>query len=169
MLSAFLVTFVEQHADSLTDALVNDLMTNAQTPSFHSRSRDDVRHTVHNIYHGLGKWLADTPEHIGFRSEAYGVQQYADGSPLSEHVYAVILMKQHLREAVRSIGNVYSALELHNEIQLNVLIGRFFDRMLYGIVKGYEQAAYDAVHPQRPATRAKAPLGKSAAKIEWVP
>lgn len=170
MLSAYLVRLVEQHADTLTDELVADLQSNARTPTFHRLSRDELHHRAYTVYHGLGNWLANTDDpSMEAKFESHGRQRFHEHVPLSELVYAATLMKYHLRDKIRSVGNIYSALELHNELQLTLLIGRFFDRMLYSMVAGYEQARDEAEHPPRPATVAKTPLDKTPIKVEWIP
>ncbi|MGE3841145.1 MAG: RsbRD N-terminal domain-containing protein [Vicinamibacterales bacterium] len=170
MLSGYLVRFVEQHADILTDELVTDLLSNSKTASYRRLSRDELRQHCFEIYHGLGRWLGDTDDPaLESRVEALGRERFHEGVPLSEQVYAVGLMKQHLREKIRSVGVVYSALELHNELHLSLLIGRFFDRMLYSLVKGYEMAADEGGHPAKPPRSSKSLLGESPVNVEWVP
>lgn len=170
MLSAYLVRLVEQHASALTDELVDDLLHNDRTPTFHRLSRDELHHRLLGIYSHIGEWLADTSDaSIESRFEALGKQRFHEHVPLSELVYSIMLTKQHLRDKLRAVGNVYSAIELHNEIQLSMMIGRFFDKVLYALVRGYEHARHEAEHPTRPGTPSKTPLEKSPAKIEWVP
>jgi hypothetical protein len=170
MLSAYLVRLVEQHADTLTDELVADLLKNERTPSFRQQSADELHHRAYAIYRGLGNWLAETDETvIESQFETLGRQWFRERLPLSEQVQAVILTKQHLRNKIRSVGNVYSAVELHNEVQLSMMIGRFFDKVIHAVVKGYEQARNEAEHPQKVGTQSKTPLERSPAKINWVP
>lgn len=170
MLSAYLIRLVEQHADTLTDELVADLLSNARTPSFHRLSRDELHHRAFTVYHGLGTWLAD-PEDPSMEAkfEALGRQRFHEHVRLSELVFATTLMKRHLRDKIRAVGNIYSALELHNELQLTLLIGRFFDRMLYSLVEGYEQARNESEHPAKASTQSKTPLETSPTRIEWIP
>lgn len=170
MLSGYLVRFVEQHADILTDELVNDLLSNSKTASFCRLSRDELRQHCFEIYHGLGRWLGDADDPtLHAKVEALGRERFHEGIPLSEQVYATGLMKQHLRDKIRSVGVVYSALELHNELHLSLLIGRFFDRMLYALVSGYEMARDEVGQPRQVPKAAKTLLGESPINVEWVP
>jgi len=52
----------------------------------------------------------------------------------------VILVKDHLRAYIRRIAGANSAVEMHQEAELNQMIGHFFDKALYHSVKGYEEA-----------------------------
>jgi hypothetical protein len=170
MLSAYLVRMVEQHADKLTKELVDDLLSNERTPSFHRLSPDELRNRAHLIYQHLGDWLADRSDaSIEAAFEAVGRQRYHERVPISEAVYAIVLTKRHLRDRIRGVGTVYSALELHNEIELSMMIGRFFDKMIYAMVKGWENARHDAENPPKPSTQSKMPLEKEPAHIKWVP
>lgn len=74
--------------------------------------------------------------------------------PLSEVVYALTLTKDHLREYIRAVGLVDSAVELYLEEELHLLIGHFFDKAVYHTVKGYESETAlrkTAAPPPRPA------------------
>lgn len=170
MLTAYLVRMVEQHAGELTKELVDDLLTNERTPTFRRLSRDELEQPAHDIYHNLGEWLAGhkddelDPLFIGL-----GRQRFHQKVPLPELVCAIILTKRHLRDRIRSVSTVHSAVELHNEIQLSMMIGRFFDRMLYGAVKGYEEAREEQAHPPKPSTPSKLTLEKTPTHIDWVP
>jgi hypothetical protein len=170
MLSAYLVRLIEQHADTLTNELVEDLVTNERTPSFRRLSRDEIHHSSHHVYQNLADWLADKSDAaIQASFEAVGRQRFHEQVPLNEFIWAIVLVKRHLRDKIRAVGNVYSALELHNEIQLSMMIGRFIDKVLYAVVTGYEQARTEAEHPAKAATQSRTPLERSPAKINWVP
>lgn len=170
MLAAYLVRMVEQHAGELTKELVDDLLTNEQTPTFRRLSRDDLEQPAHNIYHHLGEWLAGhKDDELDPTFVELGRRRFLQKVPLPELVYAIILTKRHLRDRIRSVSTVYSAVELHNEIQLSMMIGRFFDRMLYGAVKGYEEAREEQAHPPKASTRSKLTLEKTPTHIDWVP
>ena len=83
--------------------------TSARRPSTGCR-RTELHQRVHRIYHRLGDWLADrSDDSIENAREALGRQRFHEQVPLAEIVYAIMLMKQHLRDRIRSVGNVYSA------------------------------------------------------------
>jgi hypothetical protein len=170
MISAYLVRLVEQHADKLTEELVADLQGNPHTASYHRLSPDELRHRAHLIYHGLGDWLASTDDEVlRSRFQSLGRQRFHDHVPLSQLLYALVLTKKHLRDKIRSVGNVSSALELHNELHLSMMIERFFDKILHAVAQGYEIAHELTEHPSRPAVGQKTPLETTRAKIDWVP
>jgi hypothetical protein len=59
----------------------------------------------------------------------------------------VILIKEHLRTYIRRVAAANSAVEMHQEAELNTMIGHFFDKALYYSVRGYERA--DLPEPRR--------------------
>ncbi len=170
MLSGYLIGFVEQHADVIAEEFLADLLNNKDTTSFRRLSQDELRQNCFAVYHGLGGWLADTDEpSVETKFEQIGRQRFHEQVPLSEEVWAIALMKQHLREKIRSVGVVYSVLELHNELHLSLLIGRFFDRMVYAVVRGYELATEEAAQPPRTPQPPKSLLGESPVTVGWLP
>lgn len=158
MLSAYLVRMIENHAEDLTKALLDDLQTNPRTASFHRLSRDELHRRLFDLYHNLGHWLADKSESA--IEETYtelAQRRFQENVPISELLYALLLGKEHLRSFVRRMGVVYSALELHREVELNLMISHFFDRAVYYAVKGYEEARLEKEtgggNPRRPVPR----------------
>jgi len=141
MLSVYLIRMIENHAEDLTREVLDDLSSNLRTPSFHGLSRDQLHSRVYDLYHNLGHWLADMSEESVERTyTAMGRTRHIERVPMSEVLYMTVLLKDHLRNFIRRAGVVYSALELHREVELNLMVGHFFDKALYYTVKGYEEA-----------------------------
>ncbi len=142
MLSARLVRSIEDHAEELTRAVLDDLQTNARTPAYHKLTREELHHRVYTVYRNLGAWLGHTTEEgIEAAYSELGRKRHAEGIALSEVVYALILAKYHLRDYIRSHGLTDSAVEIYQEQELHRLVGRFFDRAIYHTVRGYEREA----------------------------
>ncbi len=141
MLSDRLVRIIQDHAEELTRELLDDLARNPRTTGYHRLPRTELHDRAYNVYHHLGRWIAEKAE--GPVSANYlnlGRTRYAEGIPLHEVVQALIMSRQHLMNYVRSSVAVDTAVELHQEEELNLLVGRFFDNAIYFTVKGYEQA-----------------------------
>lgn len=142
MLSARLVRMIEDHAEQLTHGLIHDLHSNARTPSYHHLSREDLHGRVYNVYRNLGHWLGrKTDEGLEAAYEELGEKRAAEGVPLHEVIYALILTKYHLRDYIGSAGLVDSAVELYQEQELHRLVGHFFDLAMFYTAKGYERAS----------------------------
>lgn len=153
MLLARLIWLIENHAESITRATVEDIRSNPRTPSFHSVPREELERGIYSLYHNLGRWIGTRDEaHIEAEYVALGRARRAGGVPLSELVFAVILYKKHLRQFIQDnsvLGSTTDQPE-HEELlpvllyevqELNYMVGHFFDAALYHTARGYEQAA----------------------------
>ena len=136
MLSDRLVRMIEHHADELTRALVGDLQSNPRTATYHRFFREAIHLRVYDVYKDLGSWLnSKAEEDIEARYTELGKQRHAEGVPLSEVVYALTLTKYHLRDYIRVAGLVDSAIDLYQALDLQRLLGQFFDKAVYYTVR----------------------------------
>ena len=170
MLAGYLLQTLERHSDELTDALIRDLTTNERTPSFRSLEREALHERARAIYRRMVDWLSARSEwQLDATFEALGRQRYGEHVPLDELVYALTLTKHHLRDRIVRLGEIQSAIELHYEMDLHTMIGQFFDRAVYAMVKGYEQARSAAPPGERPEAWAKFGVATSSRVGGWVP
>ena len=141
-LSSILVQRIEDHAEELTRSVIQDLKTNARTPSMHESSNRELHDQSYEVYRNLSRWLRQSSEDaiktFHFRLARL---RYEEGIPESEVIYALILKKYHLRYYIRTSGMVDSAVDLLQEQELHHLIGSFFDKAIFYTVKGYEAAS----------------------------
>jgi len=141
MLSARLVKLIEEHAEQLTAGLVKDLQNNPHTKAYHKLSHQELHRRAYDVYRHLGEWLdhkADDRIEASYRE--LGRDRHAEDVPLSEVVYTLILIKYHLRDYVRTAGLVNSTVELYQQLELDRLVGQFFDKAIYHATRGYEHA-----------------------------
>jgi hypothetical protein len=157
MLAARLVRAIEDYAEELTRGVLDDLATNPRTPAYHALSRTELHGRVYEVYRNLGRWLDDdTGELVDASYGALGRHRRAEGIPLEEVVYALILTKLHLRDYILRSGFVASVVDLYQEEDLNLRLDQFFDRALYHTVKGYQGAANAQPKPAlRPDARTR--------------
>lgn len=142
MLSARLVELIEQHADQLTVDLVKDLQNNPRTRAYHKLSNQELHRRAYDVYRHLGEWLGHKADHrIEVNYHELGEERHAEEVPVDQVVYALILIKYHLRDYVRMAGLVNSTVELYQQLELDRLVGQFFDKATYYTVRGYEEAA----------------------------
>jgi hypothetical protein len=133
---------IESHADELTHALVEDIRSNSRTASYHRLSREAIQHRTYHVYKDLGLWLnSKADEDIEANYTELGKKRKAEGLPLSEVVYALTLTKYHLRDYIRVSGLVDSAMDLYQVLDLQRLLGQFFDKAVYYTVRAYERSA----------------------------
>ena len=153
MLTTRLIRLIERHAVSLTQAAMHDVLTNERTRSFHQIPTAALEMRVAALYQHLGNWIGDPKEDtVREEYEYWGRTRFHEGIPLSQVIYSVILVKQHLRRFIREHGLVAFAgdrvapgdlvpVELYGIQELNYMVGDFFDQALYHLARGYEAAA----------------------------
>lgn len=153
MLANRLIQLIENHSEVLTQEALQDLLTNENTLSFRKVPRAELKPRIAALYQNLGKWISSPNEDdIRQEYEDWGRARFRQGIPFSEIVYVLMLTKKHLRKFIREHGLVdFSGdrvtpdelvpVELYAIQELNYLVGEFFDRALYHLVRGYEMAA----------------------------
>ena len=150
MISAKLIELIEIHATRLAADVAHDLRSNPRTGGFRSVPQDDLERRVFQLFHHLGNWIGHPKsERVEAEFVDWGRRRFGQGIPLSEIVYAIVILKQHLRRYIRDNGLVDAAfpridgdyvlpMHLHSLHDLNVRVGEFFDEALYYLTRGYE-------------------------------
>ena len=150
MLSVRLIKLIETHAESLTREVVEDLLTNENTPAFRRIPKTELEPRVFAFYQNLGNWIGNpNVDAVRAEYEEWGRIRFRQGIPVSEIVYSLILTKRHLRRYIRENAFVIFSgdrvtpgelipFELYNMQELNYAVGDFFDNALYYLTRGAE-------------------------------
>ena len=153
MIADKLIELIEIHAAQLSAEVAQDLVTNARTPGFHKVPRADLEERVFRLFHHLGDWISDRrSEKVQLEFADWGRRRFDQGIPISQIVFAIIILKQHLRRYIRDHGLVEASfpridgdyvlpMHLHSLQELNTQVGLFFDEALYHLAMGYERVA----------------------------
>ena len=133
-----LVDLIEEHADELTDLLVRRVREDPRTIGYGEIDDEELEERARDVYSHLGQWLAKSSE-SAVESEYFRLGQirFAEGIPLSEVVMALLLVRRNLWQFVESQG-ANTSLELRQQLDLELLVVRFFDRAIFHMVRGYE-------------------------------
>ena len=150
MLSRRIIKLIETHADSLTQEVVQDVQTNEHTRSHARIPTEELSFRVLTLYRNLGNWIGDPKDDaIRHEYEEWGKIRCQQGIPTSEIAFCLILIKKHLRSYIREHAAVVFSgdrlvpgemvpLELYRIQELNYVVGDFFDRALWYLLRGYE-------------------------------
>jgi hypothetical protein len=153
MLATRLIQLIENHSKSLTRDAMQDVLTNENTTTFRRVPKAELEPRIASLYQNLGKWIGNpSDDAIRKEYEQWGRTRFREGIPFSEIVYVLTLTKKHLRKFIREHGLVTFSgdlvtpgelvpVELYAIQELNYLVGDFFDKALYYLVRGYEAAA----------------------------
>jgi hypothetical protein len=153
MFSRRLIKLIETHAESLTHAVVEDVHTNEHTRSLVRIPKEELGSRVLALYRDLGNWIGDPKDDaIRHEYEEWGRIRCEQGIPTSEIFFCLILIKKHLRMYIREhaavvfsgdrlVSDEMVPLQLYSIQELNYVVGDFFDRALYYLLRGYELQA----------------------------
>ena len=144
MLLPWLTRLIETHANDLIESVIKEVRANPRTASLHEVAEAELTARGFDLYHNLGRWLGEkSEEEIETTYRENGRRRFREGVPLSELVYALILMKQHLWDFIRKNDLPETATNLYGEEQLEMMVAQFFDKALYHAVRGYEDAWFN--------------------------
>ena len=140
MLIARLVAHIEEHADELTARLVRKLRADPRTTEYRRFDEAELGERAHDVYANLGRWLEESSEsRVEEEYFRLGETRRAEGIQLPQVVMALLLTRRNLWQFVESEGGD-SILELRQQLDLELLVIRFFDRAIYHAVRGYQSA-----------------------------
>jgi len=141
MLGSRLVALIESHSDVLAKGLVEKLCNSTRTASFRGVAKEELGKAAHEIYSNLSDWLlTKTESDIELRYSSIGARRAAQGIPLQELVWAMMMSKEHLWAYLQREVIVEGPVAIFGELELLRLLDQFFDRALYYATVGYNES-----------------------------
>lgn len=140
MLAIRLVDLIEKHSERLSRELSEKVWNSPRCSDLHKVPSAELEARTHEIYRNLSDWLLNKTEaELEQRYTELGARRCEQGVAYSHFLWAVTATKEHLRIFVQREGLSDTAMELHGELELLFLLGKFFDRALYYAAVGYER------------------------------
>ncbi len=136
-----LVTLIEDHADELTALWVRTVRESPRMAAYQRFGDEDLGERARLVYGNLGKWLELSSEELV--EEEYfrlGKIRCSERIPLSQVVWALLLTRRNLWQFVELQG-WETIFDLRQQLDLEILVVRFFDRAILHAVRGYESEA----------------------------
>jgi hypothetical protein len=141
MLGSRLVRLIEGHSEELATGLTAKLLQSERTSDFRKIPPDELRRTTAELYHNLGEWLLrKTEKDIETHFHSIAQRRAAARISLPQFVWALVISRNHLYQFLLGQAFADSIFELYNELELQQLLNRFFERATYYAVAGYEAA-----------------------------
>lgn len=141
MVSAKLVHQIEDHWEAITARFLRRLRLQQGLPHIGRMPESEITENCRKLLRNLGHWLVSSSEgEIAAFYEKVGHDRYAQGIPLSESIRAVQLLKEAALDYIRDEAFVQTSVDLYAEEELELQLGRFFDLLIFYLVRGYEQA-----------------------------
>ena len=140
MLAIRLVELIEKHSERLSRELSEKVWNSPRCSDLHKVPSAELEARTHEIYRNLSDWLLNKTEaELEQRYTELGARRCEQGVAYSHFLWAVTATKEHLRIFVQREGLSDTAMELHGELELLFLLGKFFDLALYYAAVGYER------------------------------
>ena len=169
MISKRLVEEIERQAAKLTGELIEAIRREERAETYHAFATEKLRELAADLYQNLGGWLHSRSE---FALEQHYVKVGRDrfhfGIPLEQVIFALTFSKAKLLQFINgSIAGDSSELSL--ELQLVSSISHFFDKVIYHVVVGYEDARKAAQGAQRSVGETRPKVVSKAHRSHTIP
>ena len=139
MLAVRLVQLIESHIEQLSRELSEKVWNSPRCSDLHKVPANELEARTREIYRNLSDWLVDKTEaEVERRYTEVGAARAQQGVAYSHFVWAITATKELVRAFVQREGLSDSAMELHGDLELMHMLGKFFDRALYYAAVGYE-------------------------------
>ncbi len=140
MVAVRLVKLIESHIEQLSRDLSEKVWNSPRCSDLSKVPESELQARTREIYRNLSDWLLDKADaQVERRYTELGAARAQQSVAYSHFVWAIISTKEHVRTFVQREGLSENAMELHGELELQLLLGHFFDLVLYYTAVGYEQ------------------------------
>jgi hypothetical protein len=139
MLAYRLVRLIETHSDALAASLLERVRCSPLVVEYKRVPAEELTLRVYEIYRHLGEWLL-TKRHteIEARYTEIGARRAAQGVPLSQLSWTIVLTKENLWEYLKKESVMERPTEVFGELEMLQLLDQFFDRAIYYAAIGHE-------------------------------
>jgi hypothetical protein len=92
------------------------------------------------VYRNLEEWLLQKKEDdIGKRFRTIAARRAAQGVPLCQLVWVLVISRNHLWHFLQQESFVDNIFELFGELEVHQMLNQFFDRAIYYSILGYDE------------------------------
>jgi hypothetical protein len=149
MMGLTLMRLIEKYSEKLAQGSTEQICRSERTTAFRKIPPSDLHLAATEIYRNLGEWVLQKTEHdIERWFKAVGARRAAEGIPLHQFAWALMLTRDQLWHFLEQESFSDSIIQLHGELELQQILNQFFDRALYYAIIGY----LDPVQQSSPKT-----------------
>ncbi len=136
-----LIEVTEKHADRIASQWLGDVRMNPKTPSYHTFSDEKALSHADAFYRNFRSLFSAEKPYDAARKffTKYADERYAEGIPLHEAVYALILMRRHIWLYAEFQSLFTSAVEHQQAAESLTRTILMFDYATYVITERYEE------------------------------
>jgi hypothetical protein len=145
---------IQTHALEITAATLAEFRRDPSVEHVALQPDAEVLSWGTEILKRLGTWVSGgDDEGMAAYYRERGATRLQQGVPLHEAVRGLQILKHKTVEFSRSEGFAQNAVEIYAQEELEFRINRFFDVVMYNLVRGYEEALKSSVRTAATATR----------------
>ncbi len=146
MLSTRLIEMIEKHSDEIAQQILDEVREDKILRRYHELPDALLRSRFENVGVHLSQWLGESDEPALARHfEGVGRERFEEQVPLYEVIHAAQIFKRRLVEYTREHCFESTPIEVHAELELERLLNAFFDRIVFHIARGYEEALAEEI------------------------
>lgn len=142
MLALKLVQHMMANGDRMADGLLQKISASDKCSELVLKvPTEERKRYALSIYNNLTDWLADEPDPL--LEQHYidvGMKRGAQGIPFSNLFWAVCIAREHLWEYMQQECLLDEPVEFWGGVNLLHSLNRFFDRILYFSLLGYQRS-----------------------------
>jgi hypothetical protein len=148
MVSRTPVQIIEDHSEQITNKVIRLIRKDPELPKINRLPESELRDRALEVLRNLGHWLsASRWDELAGRYERLGRERFEESFRLHETVRCFHILRESMIDFVREQGVLQSSVELYAEEELEYRMGRFFDNLVYHVVRGYEEALRKTLRP----------------------
>ncbi len=135
------VQLIQAHWEEIASRLIGAVRKHPDLANLARKPDLDLREWCRQILENLEYLLsASKDEEVKRRFQVLGRMRFEESIPLHEAILRVQMLKDKVIGFIHEQGFPMTALQLYAEEELEQRIDRFFDAMVYHLVRGYEDA-----------------------------
>ncbi len=141
MLSTKLVQLIQDHWEEIATRLIQAVRKHPETPNLARRPDGELREWCRELLENLEYLLAaPKDDDVKRRFQLLGRTRFEENIPLHEAVLRMQLLRDKIIGFIHEQGFPMTALHLYAEEELEQRMTRYFDALVYHLVRGYEDA-----------------------------
>lgn len=142
MISTRLVQLIESHGDQIIDRVAEQIHREPEMTHGNSVLQYELRGLGQELLNHLGDWLSSGAFYdLARRYERLGTVCYERAIPLHQALRGLNLLREKMLDVAQEHMISNSSVELYAEEELERRLGRFFDRLVIQMARGFEEAA----------------------------
>lgn len=134
------------HADGIVTHIAAAIRENPRTRHYHSMPAAELKKRIMGIFKNIEHYLEEGDLEVIYELyRRFGRTRYHEGIPLPDLIYALTLVKHHIREFIKTHMLSDTALQLHHELQFLEKTSVFFDDVYFYTITGYQEALQEEI------------------------